>query len=186
MFGMNTSTQLEQDGPSSGVDDFNRLMTAIYDDLRQMCARFAAGERPGHTLQKTALVHEVFLRLREGTSHEWESRAHILAAAATATRRILTDYARARRRLKRGGGKTRVSWELADVSAALGDEGFYLDLFEALEELSKLNPKHAKVFEMRFMIRMTDEEMAEVLGVTDRTVREWLGISRAWLANKLS
>lgn len=160
-------------------------MSLLYQELRQLCAQFLAGERRGHTLQATALVHEVYLRLAGGTALPWNGRAHFLAVAARAARRVLTDYARTRGRQKRGGGSARVSLAVANPIVP-GLDIDLLALDEALERLERLNERHARVVELRFFGGLTESEAAEVLGRTERTVRSDWDKARAWLEWQLT
>ena len=143
------------------------------------------GERPDHTLQTTALVHEVYLRLLGRTQPTWQNRAHFFAATARAMRQILVDHARGKRSQKRGAQGNKVS--LDDVAAATGVSDLdLLALDDALVALSENDPRKARVVELRFFGGLTREEIAEVLGVTTRTVeREWK-FAQAWLRRELT
>ncbi len=171
-----------QPAARSGQDEFTSL---LYNELRHICAVQMGMEAPGHTLQPTAVVHEVFLRLCGGKTLTWNDRAHFLACAAGCVRRVLVDHARGRRRQKRGGGLQRVSCDDADPGVR-GPDLEILALHEALEELGRLNPRHAQVVEMRYFAGMSEVEIAEVLGVSDRTVRADWGKARTWLNARLS
>jgi RNA polymerase sigma factor (TIGR02999 family) len=150
------------------------LWELTYDELRRIAQRYLYRERPGHTLSATALVHEAFLRLVDQTRIQFRDRAHFYAVASKVCRRILVDYARRRSAEKRGGPRARVTLE--DSSAlvdAQSDE--ILALNEALERLSELNERLGKVVEMRYFGGLSEEETAEALGVTTRTVRrDWV------------
>ena len=158
------------------------LFPLVYNELRRMAARKLRSERDGHTLSTTALVHEAWLELSKLTRIEWQSRAHFLAVAAQAMRRILIDYAVARRRQKRGGGLVIESLDQSDAMAVAqerGDELVALD--EALDRLMEMNARQAKIVECRFYGGMSIEETAEALDVSPATVkREWT-MARAWL-----
>jgi RNA polymerase sigma factor (TIGR02999 family) len=160
------------------------LLPAVYDELRRLAAAELRHERPGHTLQPTALAHEAFLRLVNQREVTWQNRAHFLGVAAQAMRRILADYARRRRAEKRGGDAVRVTMEEFDVAAApapvMADE-----LDTALEDLARLEPRHARIVELRFFGGLTIEETALVVGVSPATVkRDWM-LARAWLHREL-
>jgi RNA polymerase sigma factor (TIGR02999 family) len=158
----------------------DELLPLVYDELRSMAARHLKGERHGHTLQPTALAHEAYLKLVGQTRVQWQGRAHFLAVAATAMRRILVNHAKARGRRKRGGEAQRVPLDVAfesfqeravDVRA----------LDEALGKLAEMDAGQARIVELRFFGGLTVQETAEVLGVSARTVhREWT-LAKAWL-----
>jgi len=166
----------------------NQLLPLVYDELHALAKQQLRSERRDHSLQATALVHEAYLRLVDQTSVEWQSRAHFVAIAATAMRRILVDYARGRARHKRGGGgdhtRERVSLDEALIIAFERDAGL-LDLDNALERLAQRAPERARIVEMRFFGGLTVEEIASVLDTSVSTVnREWR-YSRAWLYREL-
>jgi RNA polymerase sigma factor (TIGR02999 family) len=168
------------------VLSMEELFPLVYNELRRMAARKLRGERDGHTLCTTALVHEAWLELTRLNRIRWQNRAHFLAMAAQAMRRILIDYAVARGRQKRGGGQTLESLGDDDalaVADARGGELLALD--EALERLQAMNERHARVVECRFFGGMSVEETAEALSVSPATVkREWAA-ARAWLNREL-
>ena len=163
---------------------YDCLLPLVYDELRELAERAMAGQRPDHTLSPTALVHESYLRLLGKTQLSWQNRAHFLAVAARAMRQILIDHARARLRKKRGSGARKVS--LDGLAVPSGPEEIdLLALNEGLAELEELEPRAAKVVELRFFGSLTRDEVAEILGVTTRTVaREWQ-YAQAWLCRKL-
>jgi RNA polymerase sigma factor (TIGR02999 family) len=148
--------------------------------LRLIAHRQLQAERPGHTLGTTGLVHETYLRLVDQTRVEWRDRGHFFALAARAMRRILVDYARRYRTLRRGGGLRRVAFEEDDAAIAERGETL-LALDEALERLAAVDGRLSRVVECRYFGGLTDEETAEALGVTARTVqRDWVK-ARRWL-----
>jgi RNA polymerase sigma factor (TIGR02999 family) len=153
-------------------DAMDRLFHAVYGNLRRIASRQLRGERPGHTLGTTGLVHETYLRLADQTRVQWEDRAHFYRVASSAMRRILVDYARRYRAQRRGGGMQRVS--LGDEATA-GERGeALLALDEALERLASLNPRMSQVVECRYFGGLTEDETAQALGVPLRTVqRDW-------------
>ena len=165
--------------------DSHRLLALVYDDLRRLAHRYMEQERKGHTLQATALVNEAFLKLIDQTKVDWRGRSHFFAVGAQAMRRVLVNHAKSRKRLKRGGKGKRVPLdEPLAISAERDDDVLALD--EALEKLAVLDPRQAKLVELRFFGGLNVEETAEVLGVSKRTVeREWTAC-RAWLRRELS
>lgn len=159
-------------------------MTAAYEHLRRLAAHYLRNERPDHTLQATALVHELYLRLFSQESVDWQNRAHFFAVAAQQLRRILTDYARGAAAEKRGGKHIKLS--LAEVEGAIGErERDVLEVHEALLKLEKLDARAAKVVELRFFGGLKETEVAEVLGISLATLhRDWK-FARAWLISDL-
>lgn len=165
-------------GERSATDE---LFPLVYDELRRLADRHLAAERPGQTLQPTALVHEAYLRLVGPSDVGWESRAHFFGAASHAIRRILVDRARARRRARRGHGVRPLPLESAGTLVAPGPSLDLLALDEALGELSAIDALKGRVVELRFFGGLTVAETASTLGVSQSTVaREWR-FSRAWL-----
>jgi RNA polymerase sigma factor (TIGR02999 family) len=167
------------------ADAVERLMPVVYDELRRIARRQLQDERPNHTLTTTALVHEAYLKLGNQDRAEWVDRTHFLAVASRAMRRILIDYARQHRALKRGGEFQHISIEAAAPVAA--DRGeMLLELDEALSRLAVLDPRQARIVECRFFGGMTEEETASVLDLTSRTIRrEWVK-AKAWLYAELT
>ena len=160
------------------------LLPIVYDELRKQAARELRGERAGHTLQPTALVHEVYLRLAQPRRVPWQSRAEFFAAAAQAMRRILVDHARKRAAAKRAGNWTRV--ELADDVAIEGKRELdLLALDDALERLAELDPRHARIVELRFFGGLSVAETASVLKISTATVKRDWSLARAWLHRRL-
>ena len=163
-----------------------QMFVVVYNELRQLAARKLRGERDDHTLSTTALVHEAWLELNKLNRIQWQNRGHFLAVAAQAMRRILIDYAVARRRQKRGGGQVVVSLDDGDALAIADDRADELvELEEALERLQVINERQAKVVACRFYGGMSVEETAGALNVSPATVkREW-AIARAWLNREM-
>jgi RNA polymerase sigma factor (TIGR02999 family) len=159
------------------------LVPLLYDEMRDLAASYLNKERADHTLQPTALAHEAFLRLAEQREVVLRNRSHFMGLVAQSMRRVLADHARRHRAQKRGGGAIRVAFEEAEnvgVSDVAAD-----DLDTALEDLAKLDPRQARVVELRFYAGLSIEETAEVLGVSPATVkRDWL-VARAWLLREL-
>jgi RNA polymerase sigma factor (TIGR02999 family) len=169
-------------GDRSAVD---QLMPALYDEFRAMAARYLSREGPDHTLQPTALVNEAYLRLVDQTRVSWKGRSHFLAVGAQAMRRILVDHARARGRVKRGGDRQRM--ELNEgVALSPTREVDVLAVDEALQKLARLDERQASIVELRFFAGLDVAEVAEVLGVSKRTVEgDWTHV-RAWLRRELT
>ncbi len=162
----------------------DRLLPLVYDELHRIAHRQLRRERTGHTLSTTALVHEAYLRLVDQTRARWVDRAHFFAVAAGVMRRILVDYARRFRAAKRGGDAQRVDLDVAEMPLDERSE-MLITLDEALGRLAELNPRLSQVVEYRFFGGMTEEETAEALGVTERTVRrDWMK-AKAWLSREM-
>jgi RNA polymerase sigma factor (TIGR02999 family) len=157
------------------------LLPLVYDELRKLAAAKLAVEQPGQTLDATALVHEVWLKLADA-SVDWQDRTHFLRTAATAMRRILVDRARAKLTGKRDGGQ-RV--DLPDIAAPLPDEQL-LALDESLTKLAMIKPDHAKLIELRFFVGLTSDEAAEALDISPATADRMWRYARAWLQIELS
>ncbi len=176
----------------------DQLMPLVYGELRRLAQAHLRRERPGHTLQRTVLVHEAFLRLVNQRDVQWQGRSHFMGLASRLMRRILVDHARARLAVKRGDGAAHVSLEEAfgnagepdhDAEAALaaarGEGVDLVALDDALSRLEALDPQQAQVVELRFFGGLTVEETAEALGISTATVkREW-AVARAWLHRAL-
>ena len=164
-----------------------QLTPLVYAELRKIAHRYMNRERAGHTLQTTAVVHEAFLRLLGNPQEKWQNRAHFYAIAAKMMRRILVDYARANSRAKRGGETARVSIE--DIDAPVADVALNPDVIaldEALEKLTEIDPRRARVVELRFFGGLSVEETAHVLQVVpDTVVRDWR-VAKAWLFRYLN
>jgi len=162
----------------------DKLMPLVYDELRRLAHHYMARERGGHTLQTTALVNEAYIRLIDAGQVEWKDRAHFFAISANVMRRILVEIARSRGSRKRGGDVCKVELEDAIVPAAERDTDL-VALDDALNALSVIDPREAKVVELRFFGGLSVEETAEVLGVSEKTVmREW-NLAKVWLLREL-
>jgi RNA polymerase sigma-70 factor (ECF subfamily) len=161
------------------------LINAVYGELRQIAARLLQRERPGHTLQPTALVNEAYLQLLGDANVDWKDRNHFFAAAAQSMRRILVDYARKRKAEKREGTRQKV--ELTDALAVSDDRlDEVLAIDEALTRLSEWAPRQSRIVVLRLFGGLTESEIADTLGIARRTVsREW-NVARAWLHGELS
>ena len=162
------------------------LLDLVYDELRRQAHRYLNRERAGHTLQTTALVHEVYLKLVKQKNLTWESRSHFFAIAARLMREVLIDYARAKKRAKRGGGPEKRT--MADaLTVAAGATNFdLLALDEALTRLAEKEEHLAKLVELRFFSGLSIEETADVLAVSDSTVKRDWQMAKAWLHRELS
>lgn len=169
-----------RDGDSGA---FDRLMPLVYDELQEIAHRQLRKERPGHTLDTSALTHEVYLKLVD-EEVDWENRAHFFVLAARAMRQILIDYARKRNAQKRGGDWTRTSLSTKHLRVDV-QMGEVLALDEVLDRLEARDERASQVVELRFFGGMTEEEVAEVLDISTRTVqRDWRK-ARAWLYKEL-
>ncbi len=172
--------QPDNQPPSSSTSE---VAGEVYDELRRIAQKAMNNERPGHTLQATALVNEVYLRL-DASDRRWNSRAHFFAAAAEAIRRILIDHARSRGAAKRGGALGRVPMDDSLAIAGAGDIDL-LDLDEALKDLNDMDPRMARVVELRFFGGLDVAEVADVLGFSKRTIENDWTAARAWLRSRL-
>jgi len=169
------------DGDQKALDE---LFPLVYGELRQLARRYMRRERQGHTLRTTALVNDAYLRLVDQREVRWQNRAHFFAIAAQMMRRILVDHARSKHYEKRGGGAVHVPLEEAAVLAE-GKASEILALDEALQALSDLDPRRARVVELRYFGGLSNEEIAEVLKISPNTVtRDW-NMARAWLYQEL-
>jgi RNA polymerase sigma factor (TIGR02999 family) len=174
-------------GDKSGMDN---LLPAAYQELRRIAEGYLRRERSDHTLQPTALVHETYLRLIGQRQPDYRDRNHFFGIAAQLMRQILVDHARARNAGRRGGGASKV--RIADMSiedmadGKAVDPGLFLDLDDALRKLEEMDPRKARVIEMRFFAGLPVEECAEILGVSVETVFRDLRMGQAWLRQELS
>ena len=161
-----------------------KLLPLVYHELRNLATARMLQESAGHTLQPTALVHEAWLRLVGDGNQNWKGRAYFFAAAAEAMRRILVEHARRKARLKHGGGQERLNIEDLELADSAPDEKILL-VDEALEQLERSNPERARVVGMKFFGGMTNKEVADTLGIGERSVdRHWV-CAKAWLFQQL-
>jgi len=162
----------------------NELVSLVYDELHRLASSRLRRERPDHTLQTTALVHEAYLRLVDQTDARWKDRDHFLAVAAQAMRRVLVDHARRHKAVKRGGPLPRLSLEEAvAVSEEQSDNVLLLD--RLLTRLEAIDPQEARIIELRFFAGLSVEETAMAMGISPTTVkREW-SVARKWLAREM-
>jgi RNA polymerase sigma factor (TIGR02999 family) len=180
--GVTRLLQQAQSGDRAALDE---LLPVVYRELKRLASRQLAGERPNHTLQATALVHEVYIRLIDQHSVDWRNRAHFFSIAAQTMRRILVNHAVSRRAQKRGDGETLLALDEV-VSFPNRQNVDVMMLDEALNRLNEFDPVQARIVEMRFFAGLTNDEVAEVLGVSEPTVkREWRS-AKAWLAAQLA
>ena len=180
-------TSLLQAWEGGDRDAFDRLMPVVYAELRRVAQAYMRRERTNHTLQATALVNEVYLRLVEITSVRWQDRAHFFAMAASMMRRVLLDAARARSARKRGGGDVRVTLDEELLSAEASRQAASLmEIDQAIEALSKLDPRKARVVELRFFGGLSMDEMAAVLEISSQSVKRDWKLARAWLLKELA
>ena len=166
-------------------DAQSKLIPLVYAELRRIAARYMRGERPGHSLQATALVHEAYLRLAGQKEMSWQNRAHFFGVAANIMRRILVDHARAKQAKKRGGSEQKVSIDEAVLVQPDPPQDF-LALDEALDRLAKRDPRQSRIVELRFFGGLSEEETAEVLGISLRTVKRDWKVARAWLYQQVN
>ena len=176
---------IEQGDPHAA----EQLLPLVYDELRKLASERMAQEKPGQTLDATALVHEAYLRLVDSDrAQQWNSRGHFIAAAAEAMRRILIDHARRKHRARRGGGMRRVELEGLDVELVAGgrDADELLDLDEALARLAAADPRRAELVRLRYFAGLTLEQAAELLGVSRATADRHWAFARAWLYDAMT
>lgn len=178
-------TQLLIDCSDGSQPAYDQLFPLVYEELRRLAHRYMSRERPGHTLQTTAVVHEAYLRLIDQKHVQWQNRAHFFAIAAQMMRRILITHAQSHAYAKRGGGALRVSLdEAAIVSQERAGELIALD--EALTALTVIDPRRSQVVELRYFGGLNNEEIAEVMKVSPNTVmRDW-NVAKAWLYREMS
>lgn len=179
-------TRLLHKASNGKREALDKLLPLVYEELRHIAHCRLRQEKPGQTLNTTALVHEAYLKLVDQQQVAWKNRAHFFAVASQAMRRILIDYARHRTRQKRGGNAAKVAFEegMGLFSAAQSESLLALD--EALQALEKINPRHGRVVECRYFGGLTLEETATALGISSATVsRDWQ-LARAWLKRDLA
>ena len=178
-------TQMLVDWGNGDQAALEKLTPLVYDELHRLARRYMGRERPGHTLQTSALVNEAYIRLIDWKDIQWQNRAHFFAVSAQLMRRILVDFARSRNYAKRGGAARNVSLDEAMVvSREKGADLVALD--DALDSLARLNERQSRVVELRFFGGLELEEIAEVLKVSVGTVRRDWSLARAWLHRELS
>ena len=172
---------IERGDPAAAQD----LLPLVYDELRRLAAHKMAHEPPGQTLQPTALVHVAWLRVAGGESGQhWQNRGHFFAAAAEAMRRILIDNARRKHARRHGGGQERTNLETAEI-AAPGSDDEVLQVHEALDRFAQIDPAKAELVKLRYFVGLTIPEAAQVLGVSEPTVKRMWAYARAWLFREI-
>jgi len=177
-------TQLLKDAQDGNETALNALFPLVYDELRRLASLRMKAERGNHTLQPTALVHEVYMRLIDQHSVDWNNRLHFFSLASEMMRRILVTHAIAKKTDKRGGELTHLALDEA-IGFPQNNEVDFADLDEALNELEKFAPRQAKVVEMRFFAGLTVEEVAQVMNLDERTIkRDWRS-AKAWLYERM-
>jgi len=183
---VNTVTRILSDIEAGDPCAAAGLLPLVYDELRKLAAARLAGEKPGQTLQPTALVHEAYLRLIGGQQPQsWNGRGHFFAAAAEAMRRIVVESARRKKRLRHGGGRDRVEVELADLpTRLLPDDLIALD--DALARLEQLDPVKARLVTLRYFAGLTIEQAAEALGISRVTAHRYWTFARAYLHQQMA
>ena len=179
-------TQLLKEWSDGNGASLDELMPLVYEELRRQAARYLRRERDNHTLQTTALIHEAYLKLVDQRKVKWQNRAHFFAIAAQAMRRILVDYARERHREKRGGSAENLPIEEAAFVVSKGKSIDLVALDEALTRLAKFDERQARVVELKFFSGLDIDETAEVLGVSNATVRRDWNIAKAWLKQEIT
>jgi RNA polymerase sigma factor (TIGR02999 family) len=169
-----------QQGDAKAAEE---LLPLVYDELRRLAAHKMAAERPGQTLQPTALVHEAWLRLAgDDGQAQFDSRAHFFGAAAETMRRILIERARRRLAAKRNGGGERVDLEELEIASPVADDEVLLALNEALEKYAVVDPRKAELIKLRYFVGLNYEDAAAALGIAVPTAKQWWAYARAWLA----
>jgi len=170
-----------EQGDAKAADE---LLPLVYEELRLLASQKMAQEKPGQTLQATALVHEAYLRLVGAETQQWDSRNHFFAAAAEAMRRILVENARRKKREKHGGGLNRLDIAKLDVALSTNDETILL-VNEALEKLMQIDPMGAKLIQLRFFAGFPNNQAAQILGIPERTAKRTWAYARAWLHEEI-
>ena len=177
-------TQLLVEWRNGDQTALDRLVPAVYGELRRIAGNFMRRQRPGITLQASALVNEAFLRLVDSDQVNWQGRTHFFAVSAQLMRRVLVDAARRRNSQKRGGDRMRITLDdRAQISD--DDDTDLVALDEALTRLAQLNPRHSRIVELRYFGGLTEEQVAEALKISARTVRRDWSVARAWLYREL-
>jgi RNA polymerase sigma factor (TIGR02999 family) len=173
-------TAIEQ-GDDAATDE---LMPVVYQELRRLAAHKMASERPGHTLQPTALVHEAWIRLVDSPAQSWQNRAHFFGAAAEAMRRILISHARRKHAQRRGAGAEHLDVDELEIACPAPDDEL-LALNDALDRFAALEPQQAELVKLRYFVGLKIEEAAEVLGISKSTATRWWTYARAWLFDEI-
>jgi RNA polymerase sigma factor (TIGR02999 family) len=178
-------TEMLRDWSDGKRDALDNLMPLVYGELRRQAARYLRRERPDHTLQTTALIHEAYIKLIDQKDVQWQNRAHFFAIAAQAMRRILVDYARTKHREKRGGDAAKLSLEEATMIAVEEKSVDLMALDEALTRLAEIDERKSRIVELRYFSGLSVRETAEVLGVSPKTIESDWTMAKAWLHREL-
>lgn len=168
-------------GDTKATDE---LLPLVYNELRRLAAHKMSGERPGHTLQPTALVHEAWLKLIDSPNQSWQNRAHFFGAAAEAMRRILIARARRKQTQRRGAGAAHLDVDELEIATPVPDEQL-LALNDALDRFAKVEPQPAELVKLRYFVGLKIEEAADILGISKATAKRWWAYSRAWLYEEI-
>ena len=179
-------TRMLKDWSGGNREALDELLPFVYNELHRQASRYLRRERNDHTLQTTALINEAYMKLIDQSEVEWQNRAHFFAIAAQTMRRILVDYARTRKREKRGGDDVKLQLDDAMNVSTKEKSIDLVALDEALNRLAEFDERQAKVVELRYFSGMTEEETAEVLGISPATVRRDWNMAKAWLYGQLS
>lgn len=182
---MSNASQLTGETNRKSFEASEELLLVVYDELRRLAEKLLGSERPGQTLQPTALVHEAYMRLVGGNLPvRWSGRGHFISAATQAMRRVIIDNARRKNSLKRGGRGKRVEMDLDGFSEDLLNDRL-VEINEALSILEMEFPDHAAVVSLRFFVGLTNQESAEVLGISTATVQRYWTFARIWIYTQL-
>jgi RNA polymerase sigma-70 factor (ECF subfamily) len=181
----NQVTRLLLDWSQGDKAALNQLMPLVYQELRKLASSYLRSERPDHTLQPTALIHEAYLRMIGGAMPEWQSRAHFFGVAARLMRQILVEHARTRHAAKRGGDQHKISLDDVPEVFAQSDAVELLALDYALTKLSSFDDRRSRILEMRAFGGMSVEETAQALGISERTVKREMRLAQAWMRREL-
>lgn len=181
---MSDATQLLHAIDAGDPQAADQLLPLVYEELRKLAAARMAQEKPGQTLQATALVHEAWLRLAGADPQRWDNRRHFFAAAAESMRRILVEKARRRLRVRHGGGLERVHLDDVELPGGVREEQL-VAVDEALAELDRQDPKKSEVVNLRYFVGMTNRETAEAMGLSEATVERHWSFAKVWLFSRL-
>ena len=177
-------TQMLRDWADGDKEALDKLIPVVYEELRRQAARYLRRERPDHTLQTAALIHETYLRLIDQQGVRWQNRAHFFGIAASLMRRILVDHARKDQALKRGGSAVKLPLDEAAVATS-GRDMNLVALDEALTKLAAIDARKSRIVELKYFSGLTTEEVAEVLRVSPATVRHDWSLAKAWLRREI-
>jgi RNA polymerase sigma-70 factor (ECF subfamily) len=181
----NQVTRLLLDWSTGDRAALDELMPLVYQELRKLASAYLRGERPDHTLQPTALIHEAYLRMIGHDMPQWQSRAHFFGVAARLMRQILVEHARTRHAVKRGGDRQKISLDDAPEVVVQGDAAGLLALDSALTKLAAFDERRSRILEMRAFGGMSVEETAATLGVSEATIKREMRLAQAWIRREL-